>query len=205
MKRNGLIVVLVVLVALIAAAVVLAGCGGSGSHGSAQSGVSPACLPATLDHSAKLAGLGVDVSPAPETDTANPNTQISFLGAAPAQIHMVSAVGEQSGAHAGRLEAYSQGDGASFVPDTPFDPGERVTVSAVIGTTGNGGRPIAFQFRVDTPYPTASTPAFGNPQASPADYQSFYTLPGVQAPVLTVTVPDRDPAAGDILTTNGPR
>ena len=29
-------------------------------------------------------------------------------------------------------------------------------------------------------------------------------MPGVQAPILTVTVPDRDPAAGDILTTNGP-
>ncbi len=29
-------------------------------------------------------------------------------------------------------------------------------------------------------------------------------MPGVQAPVLTVTVADRDPAAGDILTTNGP-
>ncbi len=29
-------------------------------------------------------------------------------------------------------------------------------------------------------------------------------MPGVQAPILTVTVPDHDPAAGDILTTNGP-
>jgi hypothetical protein len=29
-------------------------------------------------------------------------------------------------------------------------------------------------------------------------------MPGVQAPILTVTQPDRDPAAGDILTTNGP-
>ena len=29
-------------------------------------------------------------------------------------------------------------------------------------------------------------------------------MPGVQAPILTVTVADRDPAAGDILTTNGP-
>src|SRR5271154_6426917 len=145
MKRNGHIVLLVAIAAGIVVAVLLGGCGQTGSHSSAQSGSSPACLPAPLDHSAKLAGLGVDVSPAPETDTANPNTQISFLGAAPAQIHMVSVVGEQSGAHAGRLEAYSQGDGASFVPDTPFDPGERVTVSAVIGTTGNGGRPIAFQ------------------------------------------------------------
>src|SRR5271156_1563246 len=143
MKRNGLIVVLVVLVALIAAAVVLAGCGGSGSHGSAQSGVSPACLPATLDHSAKLEGLGVDISPAPETDTANPATQISFLGVPAARIHVVSVVGKRSGAHVGRLDAYSQGDGASFVPDTPFDAGERVFVQAVIGAaggaTGGGG------------------------------------------------------------------
>ncbi len=211
MKRNGLIVLLVAIAAGSVVAIVLGGCGQTGSHGSAQSGSSPACLPVTLDHSAKLAGLGVDVSPAPETDTANPHTQISFLGAAPAQIHAVSVVGERSGDHSGHLDGYSQGDGASFVPDSPFDAGEDVTVHAVIGATSGatggasgGGRPIAFQFRVDTPYPTANTPAFGNPQAAPADYQSFYTMPGVQAPVLTIAVPDRDPAAGDILTTNGP-
>ena len=61
-----------------------------------------------------------------------------------------------------------------------------------------------FGFHVDTPYPTANVPAFPNPPAAPADYQSFDTLPGVQAPILTVTTPDRDPAAGDIFTTNGP-
>jgi hypothetical protein len=203
MKRNGLIVLLVAIAAGIVVAIVLGGCGQTGSHGSAQSGSSPPCLPATLDHSAKLAGLGVDVSPAPETDTANPHTQISFLGSAPAQIHAVSVVGERSGDHPGFLHGYSQGDGASFVPDSPFDPGERVRVRAMI-VASNGGRPIAFQFRVDTPYPTATIATFGNPQAAPADYQSFYTMPGVQAPILTVTVPDRDPAAGDILTTSGP-
>jgi hypothetical protein len=138
MKRNGPIVALVAFVALTAAAVVLAGCGGSGS-GSAQSGVSPACLPATIDHSAKLAGVPVDVSPAPETDTANPATQISFLGLPAAKIHVVSVVGAQSGAHAGRLEAYSQGDGASFVPDTPFAAGEQVLVHAVIAPESASG------------------------------------------------------------------
>src|ERR1700691_1623964 len=158
MKRNGLIVALVASVALVAAAVALAGCGGSGSGSSAQSGVSPACLPSTLDHSAKLAGVPVDVSPAPETDTANPATQISFLGVPAGRIRAVSVVGERSGSHAGRLEAYSQDDGASFVPDSPFDAGEDVTVRAMIGeaggaagsTTGGasgGGRPIAFRFR----------------------------------------------------------
>jgi hypothetical protein len=216
MKRNGLIVALVAFVALVAATVVLAGCGGSGSGGSAQSGVSPACLPSTLDHSAKLEGVPVDVSPAPETDTANPATQISFLGVPAARIHVVSVVGEQSGSHAGRLEAYSQGDGASFVPDTTFDLGERVLVHAVIGagssTTasavapagGDAGKQVAFGFRVDTPYPTADVPAYKNPPASPADYESFDTLPGVKAPILSVTTPDRDPAAGDVFTTNGP-
>jgi hypothetical protein len=218
MKRNGLILALVAFAALAAAAVVLAGCGGSGSgaKSSAQSGVSPACLPATLDHSAKLEGVPVDVSPAPETDTANPATQISFLGVPAARIRVVSVVGERSGAHAGRLEAYSQGDGASFVPDKPFEAGERVLVHAVIApgsgsasdasTTAGGaaGKQVAFGFRVDTPYATANVPAYKNPPASPADYESFDTLPGVKAPILTVTKPDSDPAAGDVFTTNGP-
>ena len=33
----------------------------------------------------------------------------------------VTVTGSRSGAHPGRLEAYSQGDGASFVPARPFD------------------------------------------------------------------------------------
>jgi hypothetical protein len=221
MKRNGLILALVSLVALIAATIALGGCGGSGSGpgsgsgsgGSAQSGVSPACLPSTIDHSAKLAGVPVDVSPAPETDTANPATQISFLGVPGARIHVISVVGEQSGSHTGRLEAYSQGDGASFVPDKPFDAGERVLVHAVIGAGtstapaqggGGAGKQVSFGFRVDTPYPTANVPPYKNLQAAPADYESFATMPGVKAPILSVTTPDQDPAAGDVFTTNGP-
>jgi Arylsulfotransferase (ASST) len=203
MKWNGFIVL---LVACVAVAVVLAtGCGGSSSSQSSasQGGKSPVCLPATLNHDAKLEGVPVDVSPAPETDTANPDTQISFLGVPAAEIREVSVVGQRSGAHPGSLRSYSQGDGASFAPDAPFETGERVAVRAVIGL-GGAGKQVAFQFRVATPYSTASTSEFGNPQAAPADSQSFYTLPGVQAPVLTVTLADHDPAAGDILTTNGP-
>jgi Arylsulfotransferase (ASST) len=213
MRRSGLIVLAVVALAWAVLAIVL----GSPSlrllsGSSATASASPACLPATLAHTAALPGTDIDVSPAPETDTANPHTQISFLGEPAAEIHGVSVVGRRSGYHAGHLYGYSQGDGASFVPDTPFDADEDVTVRAVVGgatssaaggPTG-GGRPIAFQFRVDTPYATATIPEFPNPPAAPADYQSFYTMLGVQAPILSVTVPDRNPAAGDILTTNGP-
>ena len=189
--------------AAVVTALATAGCG-SGSHvAPASDGRSPSCLPASLDHSAKLAGVPVDVSPAPGTDTANPHSQISFLNVGVTEIHAVSVVGAGSGHHTGRLIGYSQRDGASFVPDAPFTPGELVAVRAVIGATTAGKR-IAFSFRVDTPYSTAAVGPFPNPTAAPTDYQSFDTLPGVQAPTLTVTAADRDPAAGDILTTNGP-
>ncbi len=218
MSRTRFVIALLAAAVVIAVAVVLATGALSGTEhkASTPSAASPSCLPSTLNHSAKLGGLPVDVSPAPETDTANPHTQISFLGVAPTQIQEVSVVGEHSGRHSGRLHAYSQGDGASYVPDTPFDVGERVTVSATISasrstTTGAGqsvtstnGKRVSFHFHIDTPYSTKSAPPFPNPQAAAADYQSFDTLPGVQVPVLSVTAPDRDPAAGDILTTNGP-
>jgi Arylsulfotransferase (ASST) len=199
MKAYRLAGLLVVVVLAVVVAVVLAA---SGHSGSGRASVSPACLPATLDHSAALEGSGVDVSPAPDTGTANPEAQISFLGAPVSDIRDVSVEGSRTGYHHGRLRGYDQGDGGSFIPDQPFAAGEQVAVRAVIGA--GSGRPISFHFQVDTPYPTAGNPQFPNPQAAPADVQSFYTLPGVQVPVLTVTVPDRDPAAGDILTTSGP-
>jgi hypothetical protein len=174
-----------------------------GSGSATTSAASPACLPATVGHTAALPGTSVEVSPAPEAQSANPRTQVSFLGAPAGQISDVSVVGAQSGPHPGSLRGYSQGDGASFSPATPFDAGERVSVSAVIGSAG-AGRRVAFAFRVDTPYSTAAIPEFPAPPASPSELQSFYSMPGVQAPILTVTTPDRDPASGDIFTTNGP-
>lgn len=194
--------VVVKLTATAAAAVIAAaiatGCAGSRKAPAAAS-LSPQCLPSTLHHSARLAGLPVDVSPAPGTGTANPHTQISFLGLPVSQISHVSVLGQRSGPHEGRLLAYSQDDGASFVPGTPFDAGERVSVRATIA-----GKHIAYGFRVDTPYSTAAVKPFPNPSAAPSESQSFVTMPGVQAPVLTVTVRDRDRTAGDVFLTNGP-
>jgi arylsulfotransferase ASST len=189
----------VLALAAVAAIAVLLGAGALSGTRKAASTSAPACLPTAIEHSAQLPGLGLYVSPAPQTNTANPDTQISLLGIPASEIRRVSAVGRRSGPHPGRLLPYSQGDGASFVPARPFHPDEQVTVRVTVGSTTR-----EFAFRTDTPYPTGSVAPFPNPQAPPADYQSFATLPGVQAPVLTVTLPDRDPAAGDIFTTNGP-
>jgi len=203
MRRRGyaglLVVAAVVAIVLGARALGLWGANST----STASASSPPCLPATIEHTAGLAGTTVDVSPAPGTGTANPHTQISFLGTNVKSIEDVSVLGSKSGYHDGQVRGYSQGDGGSFVPERPFDPGERVSVRAVIGG-GSGAKPIAFDFRVDTPYPTATVAGFPNPPAAAGDYQSFDTLPGVQAPIMNVAVVDRDPGAGDILTTNGP-
>lgn len=219
MRRIGLIALLMLILLWGVLAIVLGSpsldlSGGSGANAGAgvganasSGGVSPACLPnTTAPHSARLADTDVDVSPEPGSGTANPHTQISFLGAPAADIHVVSVTGSRSGRHTGSLRAYSQGDGASFVPDAPFDSGEQVSVRARIGSSAGiwSGRPVTFSFRTDTPYPTAGVSEFPHPQAAPAEYESFATLPGVQAPIMNVTVADRDPAAGDIFTTNGP-
>jgi hypothetical protein len=176
----------------------------SGSKGSSASDrKAPPCLPSSLEHDARLPGSSVSVSPAPGTVTANPHTQISFLGAGESEIHDVSAAGTRSGHHAGRLTGYAQGDGASFLPSRPFTAGEQVSVHATIGA-GSGAKPVSYSFHVDTPYSTAAVAGFPNPTASPSEYQSFRTLPQLQAPILTVTTRDRDPAAGDVFTSNGP-
>ncbi len=127
-RRYGYILPVVASVSIVATTV--SGCGSATRTASATS---PACLPATLEHSATLPGTDVEVSPEPESGTANPDTQISFLGTSAASIREVSVVGSKSGSHGGHVAPYSQGDGASFVPDKPFDAGERVAVHAALG------------------------------------------------------------------------
>jgi len=200
-------------VAAIVLALVAAGYGiaalatGSANLGIESAGAAaPECLPTQPVGSAEVAGLRV--SPAPGSVTANPHTTVSLLGAAPSQVSEVRVEGSSSGRHEGRLVAYSQGDGASFVPTSPFREGESVAVRAVVTGLTPGEpqktRGVDFSFRVDTPVETKNIASFPNPVAAGADVLSFYTLPGAHPPVLTVTTPDRDPGAGLILTTNGP-
>jgi hypothetical protein len=204
MRRNRYIVPLVAAVAWVVVAVVLATGSLSGAHTVVPpSGASPACLPATLEHGASLAGTSVDVSPAPETDTASAHTQISFLGTPVTNIQDVAVEGSRSGYHYGHVYGYFQGDGGSFLPSKPFDPGERVVVRALIGPPG-GERRTSFSFHVAAPYPTQGIAAFPNPPAPSSEYQSFVSAPGLHPPTLAVTAADRDPGAGDVMMTVGP-
>jgi hypothetical protein len=203
-RRRGYVAPLVAAIAWVVVAIVLAGGELSGARTAVPpSGASPACLPRTVEGDARLPGTTVDVSPQPGSDTASPHTQISFLGTPAGELQAISVRGARSGYHAGRLAAYSQGDGASFLPAKPFDAGERVSVRALIGP-GGAPRSASFSFRVGTPYPTDGIPAFPNPPAPPASYGSFVSEPTLHPPTLEVTQPDRDPGAGELMMTAGP-
>jgi hypothetical protein len=97
------------------------------------------------------AGAAVIAYPSPGTHLASPATQISLRGVAPAQIGTLTVTGSRSGPHSGRIAADSDGRGASFLPDTPFTPGETVTVATALPVAGAHGG--AFQFGIATPAP----------------------------------------------------
>src|SRR2546421_3984858 len=92
-------------------------------------GPSPSCLPGGRETTAALPGTGVYVSPAPGALTANPRSQISFLGAALGGLRDVAGAGVGSGLHRGRPAAHSPGDGARLLPPPPIPPWQ----------TGEGG------------------------------------------------------------------
>ena len=90
---------------------------------------------------ALLAGAGpvaaaVTVSPAPETRAASYKTQLSFRGAAPAELGTIRVTGSRTGVHRGRLQAHSDRRGASLVFSEPFRRGERVSVQTSLDIPG---------------------------------------------------------------------
>jgi hypothetical protein len=160
---------------------------------SARAASSPiSCTPSKPNASALLGG-GVTVTPQPGSRDASSQTQISFLGVAAGQISSVSVVGSRSGTHGGRLAAYSQGDGASFLPSQPLAQGERVRVRAELAQAG-GVLPIAWSFQVAVRDTAGSAGGSTPPPINPHDYQIFRSRPDLRPPPVTVSA--HSPAAG---------
>jgi hypothetical protein len=161
----------------------------------------PACAPHTLNESAALAGGAVTVSPAPNTLDASYLTQISFVGLPAAQITDITVVGSRSGHHAGRLVAYSQGDGGSFLPAEPFAQGEVVTVRATL-RRGTGHTPIAWRFtvaEVDSVSRSLETPPPPPPPPRPQELQHFVSRTDLQPPTVTVSTNSGTQTPGDLF------
>src|SRR6185437_5628592 len=112
------------------------------------------------------------------------------LGPSAGQISHVSVSGSESGRHDGRLVAYSQGNGASFVPSTPFTQGER-----------DSAREIPFAWSFTAAVQDHGGHAGGSPRPAPqrAAYQSFRSRPDLQPPTVTVTAHAAGATPGDIF------
>jgi Arylsulfotransferase (ASST) len=172
-----------------------------GASASTSSSAAPSCTPATLNTSAALAGGAVTVSPAPETVDASYLTQISFIGVPAAEITNVEVVGSHSGSHPGVLAAYSQGDGASFLPSAPFSQGELVTVHAAL-SNGHTTTPFDWHFtiaQVDGVSRSLETPPPPPPPPNQRDYQHFVSSPHLEPPTVTVTTNSGAQAPGDMF------
>ncbi len=146
----------------------------------------PGCVPSSLNRSALLPGTSLAVSPLPDSLDASPSTQISLLGVPVSQLSHVSASGSSSGGHSGRLEAYSQGDGGSFVTSHPFRPGETVTVRGQL-LAGRRTEPFAFHFTISQPDPIPHQPPGKEPVGTATQVQHFQSAPNLQPPAIQVT------------------
>jgi hypothetical protein len=93
------------------------------------------------------------------------------------------------------MRFYSQGNGASFVPDRGFLEGERVTVHARARVAG-AWRQILDVFSVAHPDAISSTPEPIHAGSS-ADEQRFHSRPDLRPPVVTVTASSPADAPGD--------
>jgi hypothetical protein len=171
--------------------------------GTTQQSASPSCVPAHLSLSAALADKHVTVSPAPDTLDASANTQISMLGVPAKELSDITVRGSRTGLHLGRIVAYSQGDGASFLPLRPFGDGEVVTVHAEVLEEDGNTIPFAWRFTVavrDEPGTASATnTAPGTSSTSaPKEYQSFHSAPELRPPDITVSAAART-ATGDLF------
>jgi hypothetical protein len=151
-----------------------------------------------------LAGCGSDARlvsafPIPGGQVASPQTQIVFRGISPRQIGRVVVTGSRSGRHSGRLEADSDGQGASFLPVKPFTPGEVVTVKT--GMDIRGARAGRFHFTVATPAGAIPSMPLAPAGRVPGDELTFQTQPDLTPAAVEITKESSKAEPGDIFIT----
>jgi hypothetical protein len=139
----------------------------------------------------------VSVFPVPGGHVAAPTTQITFRGIPAGRVGSVLVTGSESGTHAGRLLADSDGMGGSFIPSQPFKPGERVTVTT--GLSIVGGVNGSFSFTVATP---AGALRAAPPLAAPrvkGDVLRFVSAPQVAPVAVHLTRSPKGSEPGDLF------
>lgn len=138
----------------------------------------------------------VSVFPIPNSRTASPQTEISFRGLPADKLGTVRAIGSKSGEHSGMLMEDSDGNGASYLPDASFEPGEQVKVMTSLKTPG--GDQVEFSFNVADPV-TQEVKSNTMEPKNPKHVQRFLSQPDWIAPTFEVATQAHDTAPGYIF------
>jgi hypothetical protein len=146
---------------------------------------------------ASAAAGAVSVYPIPGSRVATPETQISFRGVAAAALGSISVTGSNSGVHAGRVSADSDGRGASFYPDHPFSAGEVVTVRTSLPIFG--GQAGSLEFTVQRPAPPFLASDHAPAPRRRRDVESFHSRPDLRP--VAVRIRQAYSGASDIFLT----
>ena len=146
--------------------------------------------------------------PSPGTALASPLSNIAFNGVTRAGLGPVTVRGSKSGVHPGRVVAFGGPVGVAFVPNRPFYPREKVTVTSKRHRFyGTGGR-RSFSFHTgqflqtnlgSDPY----SPARGQ---KPRAWDTYRTLP-LKVPKVEVLTDEPGKSSGKIFyapRANGP-
>ena len=136
----------------------------------------------------------VTVSPVPGGRWAAPEGEISLRGLPVDRLGAIEVSGSDSGRHTGRLETHFDGEGASWVPDEPFAPGEEVKVSTDL--TIPGARDGDYRFWVSRP----ATPPPPRPAERPGGpVQRFRSRPDLTIPAVRVRVRKPEASPGYVF------
>jgi hypothetical protein len=139
----------------------------------------------------------VSVYPSPGVTTASPETQISFRGKAPDKLGKITVTGSESGPHKGRIEAHSDGQGASFLPAKRFRQGEKVTVKTSLEIAGaKHGR---FSITIANEMPKKAIRDQPPPSHGRGATVKLASRPDLIAPAVTITAAKSGRAAGDVF------
>jgi len=146
---------------------------------------------------AAAAAPPVAVYPSPGTSYNLAGTQITFRGVPAGQIGRLTVVGSQTGAHAGQIEADSDGSGGSFLPDKRFAAGEQVTVTT--GLNVIGGQAGRFSFAIERASRPIKPMALPVVPAGASGLQHFRSRPDLLPPSIVVSKDSAPASDGDIF------
>jgi hypothetical protein len=142
-------------------------------------------------------GDEVSVYPGSRTLAASARTTITVRGTDAVEAGDVGVWGSRSGEHVGRWQPHPDGRGATFTPEQPFTPGERVTVDAGVPVAGQDGEQTSFV--IARPLNAPAPPFDQAKRPQDRGVRSFASRPDLHPPAIAVKTASKRATSGDIF------